>query len=44
MIHHYLQKGFSHEYLLNLGPVEKLLYKASIDLYFDELRTKFTMN
>ena len=36
MIHHYLQKGFTDEYILNLPLERKLFYMASMILSFEE--------
>lgn len=36
MLHHYLQKGFAHEYILNLSNLEKVVYKASMELALEE--------
>jgi len=36
MIHHYLQKGFNDEYILNLETSKKLFYKASMELAIEE--------
>ena len=41
MIHHYLQRGFSDEYILNLDTEQKYFYMASMLLYFEEERDKF---
>jgi hypothetical protein len=36
MLHHYMQRGHTLDYLLNLGESEKLFYQASLLLYEDE--------
>lgn len=42
MIHHYLQKGFQMEYLLNLSFQEKLFMESSMDLHFEEEKAKYS--
>lgn len=41
MIHHYLQRGFSDEFLLNLTPTQKQFYMASMELYYEEEIAKY---
>lgn len=41
MIHHYLQKGFTMEHLLNLRADERLFMIASMIQYFDEEKAKY---
>ena len=36
LLHHYVQKGFSIEYLLNLSVAEKLFFRASLEQYHEE--------
>jgi len=36
LLHHYIQRGFNPEYLLNLDYDTKLLMMASIEKYFEE--------
>lgn len=36
LLHHYIQKGFSLDYLLNLTVTEKLFFKASLEQYHEE--------
>jgi len=36
LIHHYLQRGFKPEYIINLPFIDKLFYRASMDLYLEE--------
>lgn len=36
MLHHYLQKGILPDYILKLHYSEKLFYKASMELFFEE--------
>jgi len=40
MIHHYLQKGFSDVYLVNLSMEQKAFYMASMLLSFEEEKQK----
>lgn len=42
MIHHYLQRGFKIDDLLNLKEPEKLFMMASMSLYFDEEKAKWS--
>ena len=44
MLHHYLQRGFKMDYLLNLDNTEKLFMKASIEQYFAEEKAKWETN
>ncbi|WP_427340651.1 hypothetical protein [Caloranaerobacter sp. DY30410] len=41
-LHHYLQKGFKLEYLLNLKATEKLFMIASMEQYFEEEKAKWS--
>lgn len=41
MLHHYLQKGHSLSYLLNVGPTERLFLFASMEKSFEEERIKY---
>lgn len=41
MLHHYLQRGFSDEFLLNLSPVQKIFYMSSMELYYEEEAAKY---
>ncbi len=34
---YYLQKGFKHDYILNLSPVEKLFYSISAENEMERL-------
>lgn len=36
MLHHYLQRGFTDEYILSLPPARKAFYAASMNLYYEE--------
>lgn len=40
MLHHYLQLGFSHEFILNLSPIDKHFYNASMLLRIEEEKEK----
>jgi len=41
MIHHYLQRGIPAEHIMNLDPSEKLFYRASMYLAFDEEAARY---
>lgn len=41
MIHHYLQRGHSIEYLLNVSPAERLFLFASMEKCFEEEKAKY---
>jgi len=36
MLHHYLQRGFKPEQIINLPYIDKLFYRASMDLAIEE--------
>jgi len=36
MLHHYLQRGITPEYILNLNVVDRLFYKASMEIQLKE--------
>lgn len=36
ILHFYVQKGFTLDYLLNLSTVEKLFFKASLELELEK--------
>lgn len=36
MMHHYLQRGFTDEYILSLSSAQKAFYLASMVLYYEE--------
>jgi hypothetical protein len=41
LVHHYLQRGFAPEKIINLSAREKEFYTASMLLYFDEEKRKW---
>lgn len=41
MVHHYLQRGVPPEKVINLPHAEKLFYRASMELYFEEEAEKY---
>lgn len=41
MIHHYMQRGFTHDYLLGLPLTEQQFYTASMELYLEEEAAKW---
>lgn len=41
MIHHYLQPGVSPENIINRTGLEKLFFKASMTLHFEEEAEKY---
>ncbi len=41
MLHHYLQRGFTDEYLLNLSPMRKMFYISSMKLFYEEEEAKY---
>lgn len=41
MIHHYLHKGHELNYLVNLPYTEKMLLKASMELFIEEENAKW---
>ncbi len=42
-LHHYLQRGFRLDYLINLSYDERLLMAASMELYFEEEKERWSM-
>ncbi|WP_281489859.1 hypothetical protein [Viridibacillus sp. FSL H7-0596] len=41
MYHHFLQKGITLDYSLNVMEDERLFMQASMDLYFEEEKAKW---
>ncbi|MCG8501403.1 MAG: hypothetical protein MJB12_13485 [Firmicutes bacterium] len=40
MLHHYLQRGITPEYILNMSRTERMFYFASMEKYFEEEQEK----
>jgi len=40
-VHHYLQRGFDHEKILNLSYMEQMFYMASMNLCIEEDVAKY---
>lgn len=41
LLHHYVQKGITFEYLANMPSDEKLLMKASMEKYYEDEKAKW---
>jgi len=40
LLHHYLQRGHSLSYLLNVSPTERLFLFASLEQHFEEEKAR----
>lgn len=43
MLHHYLQKGYSHDFILDLTETEKIFYKASMEVKLEDEAEKLKL-